>query len=207
MHLEKYNIPFSKTCLPSAYNNQFKKMIAKPREGRGSRGLLIDYKDYRTLNDHEYLIQEMNEGIEVTTAVYVSYLTNKLVGYINLNRKLDNGLTIQCEVINTFNEEIERLLIALLSKYSFKGAFNIQSIIDTNNKIHPFEINCRISGTNSIRHNLGFKDVQYTIDELLFQKTILKPTISDGFAIRYFADVIYPNGISNNNNSDNFILF
>lgn len=207
VHLEKYNIPFSKSYLPSQYNNQFQKMIAKPREGRGSRGLLIDYKEYNLLNDDEYLIQEMHEGIEITTAVYVSYLTNKLVGFINLNRKLDNGLTIQCEVINNYNDEIENLLTSLLSKYPFAGSFNIQSIINKNNEIHPFEINCRISGTNSIRHHLGFKDVLYTIDELLFQKTIVKPTISNGFAIRYFADVIYPNGVYNNNNTDNYILF
>lgn len=207
IHLEKYCIPFSKSYLPSEYNNQFKKMIAKPRKGRGSRGLLINYEDYNLLDDNEYLIQEMHEGIELTTAVYVSYNSKQLIGFINLERKLENGLTVQCEVNNRYNDNMGRLLGTLLSKYPFVGAFNMQSIVDENNCIHPFEINCRISGTNSIRHHLGFKDVQYTIDELLFEKTISKPLITNGFAIRYIADIIYPNGVSKNNNNDNYTLF
>jgi carbamoyl-phosphate synthase large subunit len=89
-----------------------------------------------------------------------------------------------------------------------KGAFNIQSIANQNGEVVPFEINCRISGTNSIRSGFGFKDVQYTIEELLWNKEPLKPLITKGVAYRILTDVIYTDVESlKGNNTDKFILF
>ena len=204
---KKNELFFLNSYLPSQYQNQFERMIAKPREGRGSRGIFVDFNQYKSLNDSEYIIQEFKEGKEITTAVYVSYQTKKLVGFVNLERKLNNGMTIECHVNNEFNELTELYLNNLVSTFGFEGSFNIQSIFDDNGEINPFEINCRISGTNSIRHHFGFKDVIYTIEELLYDIHIDLPIISNGSAIRYTADVIYPNGIKFHNKYDEFILF
>jgi carbamoyl-phosphate synthase large subunit len=204
---QKKNVPFLNCFLPTQYQNQFHKMIAKPREGRGSRGILIDFPDFQILDDNDYLIQEFKEGKEITTAVYVSYKTKKLLGFINLERKLKNGMTIECKVNKEFNNVTENYIIEMLNNFDFEGSFNIQSIITSNDEINPFEINCRISGTNSIRHHFGFMDVVYTIKELLFDESIETPVINNGLAIRYYADLIYPDGLESHNRTDNFILF
>ena len=43
-YLANFNIPFAKSCLPSEYNFDYKECIAKPRKGRGSRGLVFNPK-------------------------------------------------------------------------------------------------------------------------------------------------------------------
>ena len=80
----------------------------------------------------------------------------------------------------------------IIKNFKIKGSCNIQSIVDKKGKITPFEGNCRISGTNSIRSQFGFEDVKYTIEEYLFNKKPKKPIIKKGAAVRILMDVIYP---------------
>jgi carbamoyl-phosphate synthase large subunit len=91
-----------------------------------------------------------------------------------------------------------------------KGSFNIQSIVNHNGDVIPFEINCRISGTNSIRHNLGFQDVKYTLQEFLYNELPDKPKPINGMATRILLDVIYPEITDEkniNNSSSNYIIY
>jgi len=91
-----------------------------------------------------------------------------------------------------------------------RGSANIQSIISADNTIHPFEVNCRISGTNSIRSNFGFEDVKYTMQEYLFNEQPSRPQIIPGVAVRTLIDVIYQNQIDFKSCKDNntpFYLF
>ena len=203
----KFGIPIAESCLPSEFNCQFEPAIAKPRKGRGSRGLIKHITSAKGLSDDEYLIQKLYLGIEITTAVYVSFITNKLIGIINMERTLENGATTYCKVVGSFNNELNQIVQDMLKVFNLRGSFNIQSIVTSDSEIHPFEINCRISGTNSIRHHFGFKDVKYTIDELLYNKMPETISISEGIAYRYLADVIYISNPISGNNSDNFIIF
>ena len=207
MH-EKHNIPFAKSVLPSDYKSQFNKAIAKPRKGRGSKGLIFNYTNDPLLKDEEYLIQELHEGTEITTAVYRSFIDDEILGLISMERSLENGATTYCKVISDYDEKILEIAKGMTKAFDLKGSFNIQSIITKKSEIIPFEINCRISGTNSIRSSFGFKDVQYTIEELLWGIKPEKPEIIPGIAFRYLSDIIYPNpkeikGI----NKDNIIKF
>ena len=206
IHHEKFGIPFAKSILPSNFHTISFKNIAKPRQGRGSRGIYLNVTDAKELKNDEYVIQEFLEGKEITTAAYISYLSGEFVGSITMERTLENGATTYCKVIKDFDDQIQ-LILTNMAKYSdLTGAFNVQSIV-CNNKIIPFEVNCRISGTNSIRSHFGFQDVLYTIEELLFEKKISKPDIKTGTAFRFLADVIYPNGPAYNNSSDSFTIF
>lgn len=205
-HKEK-GIPFVESCLPSLYNGQYDNAIAKPRKGRGSRGLIKYLKSTDGLSDEEYLVQRLCDGIEITTAVYVSYKTGKFHGLITMERSLENGATTFCKVIKEYDCEMEKIAFEMIKCSNLKGAFNIQSMVTNNGKIFPFEINCRISGTNSIRSHFGFTDVKYTLDELLYDQLPETVKILTGTAYRYLADIIYPAGISSGNNMDNFILF
>jgi len=192
-HHSDKNIPFAKSFLPSQYNADFTSAIAKPRKGRGSRGILKNDFDASKLSDDEYMIQELHLGNEITTAVYVSYLTGKLVGLINMERSLENGATNYCKVNFEYDKQLQSMAEKMIAHSDLKGSFNIQSIVNKEGEIIPFEINCRISGTNSIRTHFGFRDVEYTAKELLLGETIKQPTIIPGVAHRILMDVIYPN--------------
>ena len=80
----------------------------------------------------------------------------------------------------------------MIANAEFRGSANLQSIVTDDGIVVPFEINCRISGTNSIRANFGFEDVKYTLMEYLYGTTPPKPIITKGIATRIMLDVIYP---------------
>lgn len=192
--LSKNNIPFAKSWLVSDYDFSERNIIAKPREGRGSRGIIINPKNLSELSK-EYMIQPLHEGIEITTAVYVDK-NSKLHGIFTMERSLTNGTTTESKVVFKYDNELRVIAQKMINIGGLRGSFNIQSIVTEYNEIIPFEINCRISGTNSIRHNLGFPDVKFAIQEYLFDQIPDKPNPIEGVATRILMDVIYPNNPS-----------
>jgi carbamoyl-phosphate synthase large subunit len=189
---EKFGLPFADSRLPSLYKGDFERTVVKPRQGRGSRNIMIDPPSPSSFGD-DYLVQEYLDGIELTTAFYVLQ-TGVLHGAITMARELDQGNTARCEVITDYDGEILNMIKSILAKFPFRGSSNIQSRV-TKNGIIPFEINCRISGTNSVRAQLGFNDVSYTVQELFLNQQPDLPSIQKGSALRIILDVIYP-GIS-----------
>ncbi|MFT6002970.1 MAG: carbamoyl-phosphate synthase large subunit [Bacteroidia bacterium] len=205
LYLDKYrtfiyhrenDIPFVKSWIPEEYDSSEKDIIAKPREGRGSRGILINPDRIDNLPDG-YMVQRLLVGKEITTAVYATK-EETLHGIFTMERELTNGATTKAKVIFEYNEELERIAKKMISLGGLKGAFNIQSIVTKEGEILPFEINCRISGTNSIRHNLGFQDVRYVIEEYLYNRTPTPANPQKGIATRILLDVIYPNATDEN---------
>ncbi len=211
LHHQKFGIAFSESFLPSEYNGQFEKAIAKPRKGRGSRGLLKLKFDTSVLTDEEYMVQEMHEGDEITTAIYRSYLNGEILGLITMVRSLENGATTYSKVVKQYDERMLEMAKRMTQNSDLHGSFNIQSIVTANGDILPFEVNCRISGTNSIRTHFGFADVEYTARELLYGQQISIPKITYGIAHRILMDVIYPEAEHDSQlkgtANDNFILF
>lgn len=194
LHHEKYDIPFGRSVEPSLYKKQFKECIVKPKKGRGSRGIHINPIDFQKFSDEEYMVQELHKGEEITTAFYVTG-QKKLHGSITMSRSLDNGATSSCKVVTEYDPMILPILEAMIDHAPLWGSVNLQSIVTADKKIIPFEVNCRISGTNSIRSNFGFKDVQYTLQEFLYNEQPDIPKIINGIAFRVLADVIYPNAV------------
>lgn len=208
LHFEKHKIPFAKAYLPSLYKGQLNDIIAKPRAGRGSRGIEINPKEYNHFSDEEYMIQELHKGEEITTAFYVD-LQGEFIGSISLTRKLVNGTTTFCTVNNSITSKINKIIEQILEVTKIKGSCNIQFILTKEGAVYPFEINGRISGTNSIRSNFGFNDVIWTIEEYLYSKKISSDiTITKGSATRILLDVIFPESeLETINNSSNHFIF
>jgi carbamoyl-phosphate synthase large subunit len=202
IHHKKYNIPFAESKKPSEYKKKFKECIVKPRKGRGSRGLCFNPESFDDFSDEEYVVQELHHGEEITTAFYVTK-DNKLNGFITMSRTLENGTTNSCKVVTEYDKDIEPILIKMIKNSEIAGSANLQSIATKSGKIIPFEVNCRISGTNSIRSNFGFKDVQYTLQEFLYNETPDIPRIVPGIAVRILMDVIYTNCDDFNELDDN----
>jgi carbamoyl-phosphate synthase large subunit len=189
LYLSKNSIPFSKSWLTGEYDFSVKNIIAKPREGRGSRGILINPENPNDL-PVGYMIQQLAVGNEITTAVYVSK-DKKLHGLFTMERKLTNGTTTEARVIFQYDEILRSIAKKIIDLGGLIGSFNIQSIVTDQEEIVPFEINCRISGTNSIRHNLGFQDVKYAIQEYLLNEKADTPNPIEGISTRILMDVIY----------------
>jgi carbamoyl-phosphate synthase large subunit len=202
LHHKKYQIPFAASFEPSAYKNQFEKCIVKPKKGRGSRGIHINPTDFSGFSDKEYMVQELHIGEEITTAFYVTR-ENQLHGQITMVRSLENGATSLCKVSSAYDEKVLPIVEKIIKHAPILGSANLQSIVTNKGEVVPFEINCRISGTNSIRSNFGFKDVQYTLQEYLYNEKPDQPNIKPGVAVRALLDIIYPDQEDYNGLKDN----
>lgn len=200
-HHESLGIPFAKSWLPKDYDHSEANIILKPREGRGSRGILINPVNPESFGD-DCMIQPLHKGREITTAFYVKK-DGTLHGLFTMERELSNGATSKSKVVREFDREIEKILLKMIASGGLKGSLNLQSIVDSGNNIIPFEVNCRISGTNSIRHNLGFQDVKYTLQEYLYHQEPDAVHTIEGIAIRLLYDVIYPNASDENSLGNN----
>lgn len=202
----KNEIPFAPSVLPSQFKGEFERYIVKPREGRGSRGIHMQPTDVSSFDD-TYLVQQLLEGPEITSTIYV-LKDGSMLGSITMRRELESGNTARAEVTKEYDTHIEALAQRMIQAFPFRGSFNIQSKV-TAHGIVPFEINCRISGTNSIRSQFGFNDVAYTIQELLFHETPACPNVLLGSAMRVMVDVVYPEMKLSDvrNNNDKFYIY
>jgi len=187
------NIPFAESILPSNYDGRFNEIIVKPAEGRGSRNIFFNPENPKNFSD-EYIVQPLYKGVEITTAFYVNQ-KKELHNFITFKRKLTNGATTYCEVSFEYDKNLVEILQKIISNFEIKGSCNLQSIVTDEGLIIPFEVNCRISGTNSIRNHFGFRDVKYTLDEYLYNKEPDKEQVIKGSAVRILKDIIYPNVI------------
>lgn len=182
-------LAFAESCLPSAYHGQFERTVVKPREGRGSRNVFVDPADPRTFGD-DYMVQEYLDGEELTTTFYVRK-DGSLHGLVTLSRELEQGNTARCEVVQQHDGALRAMIEAMIAAFPFRGSCNLQTRV-TAKGIVPFEINCRISGTNSVRAQFGFRDVAYTVQEYLLGQTPDACALTRGSAIRVIMDIIYP---------------
>ncbi len=207
-HHSKLAIPFAKSWLPDEFNFEVKDIIVKPREGRGSRDIHINPSDPKAFSN-EYVIQPLYRGVEITSAFYVKK-DGTLHGLFTMQRELSNGATSKSSTVKTYDAQIKEIIDRMITVKGIAGSMNIQSIVSDNGDIVPFEVNCRISGTNSIRHNLGFQDVKYTLQEYLLNQEPDKADPIDGIAIRLLYDIIYPNALNEselNNNTSSHIVY
>lgn len=191
LEFKKRKMPFAETTLPSRYKNDFGQIVVKPIEGRGSRDIYVNPKSLQDFSD-EFIIQKLYKGTEITTGFYVTQ-KRELLGQITFTRKLSHGTTVLCEVTFDFDKAVKELISKIVKHFDVRGACNIQAVVDKKGRIIPFEINCRISGTNSIRSQFGFEDVKYTLEEYLYNRAPKKPKVKKGAAARILMDVIYPN--------------
>ncbi|GAB2975138.1 hypothetical protein GCM10027049_07060 [Mucilaginibacter puniceus] len=208
LHHHQLQISFAQSWLPSEYKNNVDNIIVKPREGRASKNIHINPSNPQSFSD-EYVIQPLHKGIEITTAFYVKR-DGTLHGLFTMERELANGATSKSITTNKYDAELGKIINKMIASKGLYGSINLQSIVNDEGTIIPFEVNCRISGTNSIRHNLGFRDVVYTVQEYLLNRQPEPINAIEGVAVRMLCDVIYPNATSTdqlNNNASPYILY
>lgn len=171
------------------YESLMYPVIIKPRKGARSIGVhKVENKTnlLRVLEDvKEPVIQEC---VGVDTDEFTCgtiYLNDELKKIIVLRRSLKEGNTFISHYSNDFPEVITTYLKEVTNCLKPFGACNFQLRLDENGAPKIFEINSRHSGTTYIRSLFGYKEIEYIINLLLFNKEI-EFDLREGTAVRYF---------------------
>jgi carbamoyl-phosphate synthase large subunit len=189
--LRSAGIPFVDTVLPSEYGGGFTATIVKPREGRGSRDVHVDPPNARGFDD-TFVVQQRLVGPELTTALYVDR-KGALTGHITFERTLFHGYTLRANVDRAYEREISSIVEMLVRAFEIRGPCNIQSIGTRDGPV-PFELNARYSAICSFSSRFGFPDVEYAVEEHLFDAPLRAPAIIDGCVYRTLFDIVYEGG-------------
>lgn len=189
--LKKNGLLYPESYLPEELDYDALKypVIVKPRKGARSVGVYkvkdIDHL-LRVLDKADApVIQECvgNDVDEFTCGTI--YLNGELKKIIVLRRSLKEGNTFISHYRNDFPETITTYLKDVIEKLKPFGACNFQLRLDANGQPKIFEINSRHSGTTYIRSLFGYKEIEYIINLLLFNKEI-EFELREGTVVRYY---------------------
>jgi carbamoyl-phosphate synthase large subunit len=191
--LKKNNLLHPQSQLPGEidYKTLNYPVIIKPRKGARSVGV---YK----VNDKENLLSALakvkepviqecvgNDADEFTCGTI--YLNDELKKIIVLRRSLKEGNTFISHYRNDFPDIITTYLKEVTEKLKPFGACNFQLRLDKIGMPKIFEINSRHSGTTYIRSLFGYKEIEYIINLLLFNKEI-EFELREGTVVRYYEE-------------------
>jgi carbamoyl-phosphate synthase large subunit len=140
--------------------------IVKSRFGSGSKDVRVVNSeiliDFYSQNNSDFIWQELllPDDQEYTCGLYRT-LQGETRSII-MNRKLTGGLTGQGVVVES--PEIKDLLCRLAESIDLKSSINVQLRLTAKGPV-VFEINPRFSSTIVFRHQMGFQDVLWSVQE------------------------------------------
>lgn len=193
--LKENGLQYPKSYLPgdpSVSDLKFP-LIVKPRKGARSVGVSkvknISEMPAALEAAKDPVIQELVGDDETEYTCGVIYLDGKLKKSIVLRRNLKAGNTYLSYYQKDFPSVISKYLEAVANKLKPYGACNFQLRMDVNGLPKIFEINARHSGTTYIRSLFGFKEVEYIINFLIFNKE-MEFDLQEGTVVRYFDEFL-----------------
>jgi carbamoyl-phosphate synthase large subunit len=161
------NLPYPKTYLVENVNSLDQKMVLKPRQGSGSKDLYItadnDVLKYVKRKHFDFIVQEYIDAPEdeYTCGLYRS--SQGILRSIIIKRKLmPGGVTGVGEII--VDAEIDNVLKRIGVGLDLIGSINVQLRMRHGEPV-VFEINPRFSSTVFFRHQLGFKDLIWSLKD------------------------------------------
>lgn len=165
------NLHKNKISVPNLVNLEMENdfpIVAKPKFGRGSRGVyflsngyeLKKFIDCSIINAENYVFQEKVSGTEYTISVIPLKEKNIIVPKKVINKK---GITIAA--VTEKSEAIENLCNKIVEVFKPQGPFNVQLIMD-DNACEPkvFEINPRLSTTTILTYMSGVKELLLSLN-------------------------------------------
>ncbi|MEH7890013.1 ATP-grasp domain-containing protein [Elizabethkingia meningoseptica] len=189
--LKNNNLFYPESYLPGEVNYDELKypVIIKPRKGARSVGVhKIKNKEHLLeviTQIEDPIIQECVGHDEDEFTCGTIYMNGELKKNIALRRSLKEGNTFISHYNNDFPEIITSYLTEVTEKLKPFGACNFQLRLDNNGNPKIFEINSRHSGTTYIRSLFGYKEIEYIINLLLFNKEI-EFELKEGTVVRYY---------------------
>tara|TARA_R110002126_G_scaffold181187_2_gene329925 strand:- start:12861 stop:13814 length:954 start_codon:yes stop_codon:yes gene_type:complete len=185
--LETEGFPFPKTILAKGIKEiKSFPVILKSRKGSGSKDIYkLDTFDeflfYTKNNKQNYIVQEfITDRVGEFTCGLFRTSEGKIRSLIFKRELHEGGHSGYGEVVE--NPIISHLLETIAVKLDVRGSINVQLRIKDNVPI-IFEINPRFSSTVLFRHLLGFKDLEWSIQDVLKQEisTYTKPKVGTRF--------------------------
>jgi len=177
LYLKKIGVNCPETWLRLPFPSCEFPVIAKPRTGHGSKGVIvIDSYDKivenKQIQDAGYCFQEYLDGDEYTCGLLFNQ-EHKLIDSIIMKRKLECGVTVEAQVVE--HEEIQKIIEKFAAGTNGKvlGSINLQ-IKMKNSVPYIHEINPRFSGTTQMRVMAGYNDVASIVDNFAFGIPIKK---------------------------------
>ena len=189
-------------------------IIIKPRLGSGSRNVFlandkeetIFFANYLKKYGSEPIIQEHIGDYENEFTIGVLYADNgNLITSIAMKRVLNGGLSVRQSIVNQETnekfvissgisqgffddfEEIKKIGVKIARALNSDGPINIQCR-KTADKIIPFEVNPRFSGTTASRSLVGYNEPDILCKYRLFNE---KPSIKShkiGFVLKELSE-------------------
>jgi carbamoyl-phosphate synthase large subunit len=170
-------------------------LIVKPRKGARSVGVSLVNSVYELENAiksvESPIIQQYIGSVDNEFTCGTIFLDDKIKHIIPLRRYLKQGNTHISYYDSDFPNEIKNYLIDVCKILKPFGACNFQLRITENQEPMIFEINSRHSGTTYIRSLFGFREVEYIINYILFNKEI-DFNVKEGTVVRYFDEYFIP---------------
>jgi len=123
-------------------------LITKPRQGAGSRGIVLAHKpaDIEHLpHDGSYLLQEYLPGEEYSVDVYIHSNGTPIASVPRLRLKIDSGIAVASMTKNI--PELSALALDIACKVGIRYVANIQFKRAPDGKYKLLEINPRFPGT------------------------------------------------------------
>lgn len=148
--------------------------IFKPRRGAGSKAVFrcetAQEVEFYRRRHADAIVQELllPADQEVTCGVFRT--SSGRTAVLQLLRTLTGGFTGWAQVID--HPEVHAQCTKLAESLDLRGSINIQLRI-TGNGPRIFEINPRFSSTVLMRHQMGFSDLVWSIQDLLGQEVHL----------------------------------
>jgi carbamoyl-phosphate synthase large subunit len=135
-------------------------MIAKPRRGHGSQGIVIlptsdALEAFLESRAKDYCLQRKVDGPEITIG-FLYDARGMMRDAIAMERILERGRTARARVVDC--PEILQFMEDFGRKVSGQGAINVQLRWDQRKGPMVFEINARLSGSTDMRVIVGFND-------------------------------------------------
>ena len=160
-------------------------IVAKPRDGMGSRGIFYVYNKEELLNAirnlDNYVVQEMVEGTEFTLDVLCD-LNGEVISIVPRQRlEIRSGEVTKSKVVKDFtliNTTLD-LVNKMNSKNNIKaiGPLNIQCIVNSDGDIKFIEINPRFGGGVPLTFEAGV-DYGKILNDMILGKKI-QPVIGE----------------------------
>jgi len=155
--------------------------IAKPRNGRGSRGVRVvaneaeldAYLLLEGLDAENIILQELGYGTEFTVQMIADF-NGILQAVVPVEVEIKRGITLRAKTVE--NPVVDAACRAIHSAYPTGGCYNIQLILAKDGKVLPFEINPRISTTFCLSIAAGVDPIAIALG--------LAPNIGDTVSIR-----------------------
>lgn len=160
-------------------------IIAKPNTGAGSANIfkVDDFEEFKFLTKkyEDLIFQELLDGAEGEFTCCVYRTKKGETRNISFKRELTaGGYSGYGEVVE--DKRIQHLLVKLAQLLNLEGSINVQLRIHHGVPV-VFEINPRFSSTILFRDLLGFRDLQWSIQEALNEEISLynKPEVGACF--------------------------